>query len=135
VKLSVQRGGRAIELNATLTALNNAQLLGEDTAPSRSDASPASGNGLGLRVGAVDASTRRSLNLPEARGVKILAITSAMPQQAGLAVGDVILKVGRDEVNSVADFERAARGLKSGDTVRLQVQNESSSAMIAYPIE
>lgn len=131
--LSLLRDRRETELAVTLTALDSARLLGQD--PAEQAAEPAGGEGLGLRVGPVDAATRSRLRLPQGQGVQVLAVTGLLARQAGLAPGDVVLSVGRTPVGSVADFVRAARAFREGDTVRLRVMNENSTAVIAYPLD
>jgi serine protease Do len=52
-----------------------------------------------------------------------------MLAQLGIAKGDVVLEVGRTPVNSVAAFEKAVAGYKSGDRVRVLVRNAESTAI------
>ena len=55
-------------------------------------------------------------------------------RQAGLAAGDVILQVGREEVGSVAEFAAAARAFKAGDEVRLLVRNARSTGFVVFTL-
>ena len=52
-------------------------------------------------------------------------------RRAGIQPGDVVLRVGRDEVNSPAELDRALRDARAGDTVMLLVRNARGSQFIA----
>ena len=60
-------------------------------------------------------------------------MASLAARQAGLAPGDVILQVGKNQVGSAAQFESALKGLKPGDRVRLLVRNSESTGLVTIP--
>jgi len=124
VKLSVFRDGREREIDVTLNQLDGE--TGGRAAASDADASPAeagkAANILGLVGQELNAGQRRQMGLGEDEGVGISRVEGRAARQAGLRSGDVILRVGRTPVNSVAALERALRDVKSGQTVMLLVR-------------
>ena len=62
-------------------------------------------------------------------GVEISRISLPVLNQMGISKGDVILQVGSQPVNSVAAFNKALSGYKSGDRVRLLIQNAESTGI------
>ena len=49
--------------------------------------------------------------------------------QMGINKGDVILQVGRQVINSPSDFNKALSLAKSGDQIRLLIQNAQSTGI------
>ena len=90
---------------------------------------PAAATKLGFSVEPVTESTRAKLNLSRG-GVQIARIFQPALGQMGVKQGDVILEVGKSPVNSVADFDKALSAFKSGDRVRLLIQNAESTGII-----
>jgi len=124
VKLSVFRDGRAREIEVTLNQLDSE--TGGRSASSDEAQTPAestASNVLGLVGQELSAAQRRQLGLGEKEGVGIARVDGRAARQAGLRPGDVILRVGRTQVSSVAALERALRGVKSGQTVMLLVRS------------
>jgi serine protease Do len=93
----------------------------------------ASNDVVGVTVEEIDSSTRSQLGLSAGEGVRVARITNPILQQSGLAVGDVILQVGKNPVGSARDFESALKGVKSGDHVRLLVRNNESTGLVTIP--
>ena len=80
----------------------------------------------------LDASARSALGLRAGEGVLVGRVAGLAARQAGLAPGDVILRVGQDEVGSVAEFEAATGGMEAGDEVRLLVRNARSTGFVSF---
>lgn len=130
--VTVVREGKARELVVTLTALDAvAAGLGEpDPAPA---ATPAA-SPIGLEVEALDAAARSAMGLAAGEGVLVSRVTGLAARQAGLSPGDVILRVGREDIGSVADFKAATEGLAAGDEVRLLVRNTRSTGFVTFTL-
>jgi len=125
VKLRVFRDGREREIDVTLHQLDGdsdgrTASSGAETAP---DASAKASNILGLVGQDLSAGQRRQMGLGEDEGVGISRVEGRAARQAGLRSGDVILRVGRTPVNSIAALDRALREVKSGQTVMLLVRS------------
>jgi len=124
VKLSVFRDGREREIDVTLNQLDGesggrAAAVDSDDAPS---ASNKASNVLGLVGQELSAGQRRQMGLGDDEGVGISRVEGRAARQAGLRSGDVILRVGRTPVNSVAALDRALKNVKNGQTVMLLVR-------------
>ena len=129
--VTVMREGKSRELVVTLSALDVASV--NPAGPAGRPAAPeAATNPLGLEVEALDAAARSAMGLGAGEGVLVSRVTGLAARQAGLAPGDVILRVGQDEVGSVAEFEAASAGLEAGDEVRLLVRNARSTGFVSF---
>ena len=132
--LGLIRDGEPVDVGVTPSAQAVAaappQRDGRDAAP----AAPASGNALGLAVEALDAQARDALGLQPGEGVLVARVEGLAARQAGIAPGDVILRVGRDDVGTVAQFDAAVADLGSGDEVRLLVRNTRSTGFVTFTV-
>jgi serine protease Do len=126
--VTVLRDGKEREMVVALTALDEATAGTSRAAPATAPAS--SFNPLGVVVEPVSPGNRSKLGLDDNQGVQVARVASAMARQAGLEAGDVILQVGKAPVASVADFDKALKGLKRGDRVRLLVRNGQSTGLV-----
>jgi len=124
VQVTLVRDGRRQSVPVVLTALDESLAAG----PERPAASADAGK-LGFSVTEVTPATRRRLDIAEG-GVQVARVSQPMLARAGIAEGDVILEVGRQPVASVAAFNKAIAGIKSGERVRLLVRNEQSTAIV-----
>ena len=129
--VTVMREGKARDLVVTLSALEMAAAAAP-AGEGRPATPEAAANPLGLEVEALDAAARSAMGLGAGEGVLVSRVTGLAARQAGLAPGDVILRVGQDEVGSVAEFEAAAEGLEAGDEVRLLVRNARSTGFVSF---
>ena len=118
----------------TLSALDVAAATPERRPGSPAPAEPASGNPLGLAVEPLDAQARAALGLQDGEGVLVARVEGLAARRAGIAPGDVILRVGRDDVGTVEAFEAAVAGIGSGDEVRLLVRNARSTGFVTFTV-
>jgi len=125
VKLSVFRDGGEREIEVTLNQLDGesgGRAASSDEADAPAESATAS-NVLGLIGQELSAAQRRQMGLGENEGVGLARVDGRAARQAGLRPGDVVLRVGRTPVGTVNAFERALRGVKSGQTVMLLVRS------------
>lgn len=125
-KVTILRNGRQQDIPVVLSVLD--ETAGNPRNPSAPSATPSNPSKLGFSVEEVSPATRTRLGI-SAGGVQIARVTQPMLAQLGIAKGDVVLEVGRTPVNSVAAFEKAVAGYKSGDRVRVLVRNADSTAI------
>lgn len=129
--LTILRDGKSRQVEVTLAALALDEAQAAVT-PSKSPAKAAAAP-LGIEVEPLDAAARAAMGLSAGEGVLVSRVASANARRAGLSPGDVILRVGREDVGSVADFEAAAGAIGSGEPVRLLVRNQRSTGFIEFP--
>ena len=90
---------------------------------------------LGLSLQTLTPDLARELNLKDEHGVVITAVTAGSPaDDAGLQKNDVIEEVDRAAVRSVRDFEKATKGLSSGESVALLVRRGANTFYIAMQL-
>ncbi|MDY0022037.1 DegQ family serine endoprotease [Arenimonas caeni] len=130
--VTVMRDGKPRELVVTLSALDMAA-SGAAPAPESAPAVPAA-NPIGLEVEALDAAARSAMGLSAGEGVLVSRVTGLAARRAGLSPGDVVLRVDRRDIGSVADFQAATRDLKAGDEVRLLVRNARSTGFVSFEL-
>ncbi len=133
VKLTVFREGRERDYTLTLAPLDRSLVAGRagSGAPQPGAAPSASSNPLGLVGQPLADAERRQLGVEAGKGVRIGRVEGVAARRAGIQPGDVVLRVGRDEVNSPAELDRALRDARAGDTVMLLVRNARGSQFIA----
>lgn len=86
---------------------------------------------LGLSVGELTPQTVSQLGLSSDEGVLITAVeNNSFAASAGLEAGDVILKVGRTNIDSVATLKDVMKELKSVDGLVLTIRNRQGSRII-----
>jgi serine protease Do len=80
---------------------------------------------LARRAG-VDATTKGA--------VVIDVATDSAASNAGIEPGDVVVEVGRQPVNSAADYQKAVRNLKKGDTTIVRVKRGQGAQFVTVKI-
>jgi serine protease Do len=92
------------------------------------------GGALGLAVQAITPAMRQQLGLKDNSGGVVISDVAGAAAQAGLQPGDVVLRVGNQAVNSVAQFKSATARVKPGDTVLLLVSRDGASRFVAITV-
>ncbi|MGN6112207.1 MAG: DegQ family serine endoprotease [Luteimonas sp.] len=138
VELGLLRDGKSLTVPVVLAPLDDKLLAGDAANDDEGDdampgPAPAAkpGNALGLVGEALDASDRRQLGLDPGQGVALSRVTGEAARRAGLRPGDVVLRVGRTEVGSPAELDRALRDVKPGDSVMLLLNRDGNTLFVA----
>lgn len=130
VTLSVFREGRARDINVTLSELGDAT-AGAATSRGGQDratpSAPQTENALGIIGRDLQPAQRRQYGLSDDEGVLIAGVGRGAAANAGIATGDVVLRVGRTPVDSASALDRALAGVKPGDTVMLLVRGRGGA--------
>src|SRR5208282_5374812 len=84
---------------------------------------------LGLTVEQLTPDLASYFGQPAARGVLVSGVSSSA-NKAGVARGDIVVKVGDREVRALDDFSRQAAQLKRGGTVTLTLNRGGSSRTV-----
>lgn len=80
-----------------------------------------------------DVPAPRAASLPGGRGVAVSRVTDpSAASQAGLKVGDVVLRVGKTSVRTPADVAKALGGYKLGEPLALLVRRSGFDFWIAF---
>ncbi len=90
---------------------------------------PATARVLGLTVEQLTPDLASFFGQPGGRGVLVSGVSSSA-EKAGVARGDIVVKVGDREVRALDDFSRQAAQLKSGGTVRLTLNRGGSNRTV-----
>jgi serine protease Do len=129
VTLGVLRNGQPITVKATLEQRPNN--LAYSGSPRRS---PSNGTLRGVTVQELTPTIRRQLGIPAGvHGVVVTEVDPSSPAAQYLEQGDVITSVNRQEVNSMADFNKLAAEA-TGQTL-LRVIHQGQAAFIVIPAE
>jgi len=89
---------------------------------------PDTAKALGLTVEQLTPDLASAIGLSEARGVLVSEVDSPA-QKAGVARGDIVVKVGDSDVNALADFSRGVASAKKG-AVTLTLKHDGSSRTV-----
>jgi len=123
VKVVVVRGGERKTLEVTVGS-PPATLPGDEEAPRTEE--------LGISVAPLNNSTRSEYGIgQDVRGVVVTSVApGSNAARAGISRGDVIQRVNGIATNTVADFNRAVRSLKTGDTARIVIRRGDAQSLV-----
>jgi len=96
-----------------------------------------SGDKLGFSVSNITPELSDKYKLADnATGVVVTEVApGGTAMQSGIRPGQVITKVNNTPLKSVADFNEITKDLKSGDSIRLVVQDEKTRLLIQYDLD
>jgi|SoiMethySBSTD1v2_1073268.scaffolds.fasta_scaffold05078_8 serine protease Do len=117
-----------LDLDAEQAALGGSGRGGRDTTPQQEASS-----GFGMSLSNITPDVARRLRLDaDARGAVVVDVDQGSPAaKAGIMEGDVITRVGRAPVGSVADASRELARVPSGGTVILRIlRNGQDTAVV-----
>jgi serine protease Do len=120
-----------LDLEAEQAALNGGR--GRDNDTPQQEAS----SGFGMSLSNITPDVARRLRLDDnAKGAVVVDVDPASPAaRAGIMPGDVITRVGRAPVNSVADASRELGRIPSGGTAILRVQRNGQDTAVVVTKE
>ncbi|AOD14495.1 DegQ family serine endoprotease [Xanthomonas fragariae] len=135
VTLDVLRDGKPRKVAVTLATLDNpsGNAAPRAAADKAKPSAPASVELLGLQVVDLTAAERSGLGLEAGQGVRIAAVTGSQARDTSppLSPGQVILRVGRISVGSVAELNRALAGYKKGDVIMVLISSGRANSYVA----
>ncbi len=86
---------------------------------------------LGVQIADISQEIKETNNLPNTKGVYISKVTpDGSADAAGIKDGEVILKIGTKEVNSVAELQEEIGKRRPGDKVTLTLRKKDGDEMI-----
>ena len=89
---------------------------------------------MGVSVSDIDANMIKQYNMVKGAYVSIVEKGSSA-EKAGLKIGDIIVQLGNEKVESVSDLLSAKRGYKSGETVMLKVYRSGEYIELSITFE
>ena len=91
-------------------------------------------NRIGVIVTDLTAEEREAFQVPKG-GVLVQDVTKGVAKTAGIQPGDVILRLGNDQINDVATFENSLKNVIAGKSIPVLVQRRGSPAFLALKID
>jgi Do/DeqQ family serine protease len=86
---------------------------------------------LGVQIADINQEVKETNKLPNTKGVFIAKVTeNGSAEKAGVKDGEVILKIGTKEVNSVAELQEEIGKRRPGDKVALTIRNKDNEEEI-----
>ena len=124
--LTVLRDGKVEHLKVKVGELGLDGSAGKRTTPLVAIAP------LGLKVTDLDAATRQVLELRA--GVLVEEVEAGPAAAAGIQAGDILLKLGRSQIDNAARLLEQAARLTAGQTVPLLVKRQDSTLFVALSL-
>jgi membrane-associated protease RseP (regulator of RpoE activity) len=91
---------------------------------------------LGVRLLEMTQELREHFGAPRDAGVLVAGVEADSPaQKAGIQVGDIITKAGGDPVETARDLARSTRGMKSGETLKVEVSRNRAASEISVTVQ
>lgn len=128
VEVIVQRSGKQQTLNVTIEPLDEGRKVSSVT-----PADPVDESRLGVEVADITDDLREQMNIES--GVVVTEISPDGPAaKAGIRVGDVILSLNREEIDSTSELEKLVKDAPEGQAVPVLVQRETSPIFLALTL-
>jgi serine protease Do len=137
VKLDVIREGKqkTIEVKVAPRPDEKDEVLGGGS--KRGQDEQGKGDLLGLRVDDLTPEMARRARIDsDTKGAVVTDVAPDSPaSEAGLEGGDVIVEVNRQPVASAADYKKATKGLKKGDTALVRVKRGQATQYVPVRVK
>ena len=132
VKLGIVRDGKKLNAQIKLAELDTTKLASVAAGDQNQDIE--SSLNLGFNVESITKEMLKELGInKKIAGVIITSIDpSSGAAESGLSRGDIIQEMNRNKINSEADYNKAAKDVKKGDSVLLKVLRNSQPLLIAF---
>jgi serine protease Do len=126
VPVTVLRDGKRQELTVTVERLKD----GVDQEPAGVPEQK-----LGLAVQEITPELAGNLRLKESKGVIVTTVKADSPaQKAGISRGDIVREISGVRIGTLAEYEAALAGLKSGQLVRILLKRGDGSLFVAFKV-
>ena len=137
VPVKLWRNGSEVIVDLTVGDLSAAPSSEPDVRPSEPEGTDAEG-GLGLQLSPIEPEMRDQLGLEAgAAGVLVAGVEpDSVAAERGLRTGDVIMRVGREEVARPEDVVKAVQtAQKRGDSsILMLIERQGASRFVALPV-
>ncbi|MCX6361864.1 MAG: PDZ domain-containing protein [Armatimonadetes bacterium] len=131
VSITLFRDGKQQKVTATLKTPPDVTADAQDNTPE-----PGTGGKIGIRAEPVSAGSRQQYKIaPGVTGLVVLEVQPGGPaDEAGIQVGDVIVKAGGRELKADADLKAALSGAKKGDSVAMVIARDKSRTLVSVTL-
>lgn len=129
IDLKILRNGKPMDVKVRLGELNaNGQR--------RAESGRTSYENIGLAVSNITPALIQKYDLPtKITGVVVTQVDpNGAAAQFGIQVGDVIMKVNRENIRSVADFEKQISSTKPGENILFYLRRGDGNLFLAFPM-
>jgi serine protease Do len=130
MQFTVLRDGKRIVLTA------RAEPSPDDSPPEvkPAPAAPPKRSALGMTVSDISPTIARELGDEKMRGAVVMSVEPESPAvEAGVERGDVLLRVGGQEVKNLDDYAKAIRAVPSGQMITLLLKRDNRNFWVAFP--
>jgi serine protease Do len=136
VKLEILRNGETIKIDVKLTTRPVFDAQGGEAGPESDEdsAPPTSGQGLGIKIQAIPPTMKQQFNLGASDpGVIIVSVDpDSDAAEEGLSPRLLVVALDDTPIASVADWNRVVKGLKPGDTVKVEIRELRQSGRAEF---
>jgi len=107
---------------------STAQASGDDA-----EGEPSPGTALNIAVRELTPSERADLGLDD-RGLLVQRVGAGPTARAGIRPGDILLRIGRQELASIEDLETALRELPKGQPIAVQIRRGDATLFVSLTL-
>ncbi len=128
IDLKVLRDGKPMNVTVKLGELTSqVQKQGEDKSRFEN---------IGMQVADITPELAREFQLPDKQtGVIVIAVDpNGVAAQFGIQEGDIIVKVNRQKMESVGDFEEQLSHTRPGENILFYIHRDDGNLFIAFPL-
>jgi serine protease Do len=131
IEIEILREGRRTTLGAELSERPDTYAAPEEAEPEE----PA--EWFGIDVVALDDPVARELDVDADEGVVVVGVESGGPAaDGGLLVGDIIVKIGDEDIENLADYRRIMKSIEESDrAIALMVKRGAHTYFVAIKPE
>jgi serine protease Do len=136
VDLGILRDGKERSITVELGELKTDEAATADDGEERGSPSARSTDLLGLRLEELTRPVRSELDIPrDVEGLLVTEVDQSKPAgRAGLQRGDIIMRVGNDEILTLRSFEEAVKGARLGKPVLFLVRRGDTESFLGVRI-
>jgi serine protease Do len=138
VPVTVWRDGEEVSLEITVGDLSRAPGVAEAQPPQPEPEDTDANGGLGLQLAPLDPQARERLGLgSEVSGVLVAGVQpDSVAAERGLRTGDLIVRVGRQEVAEPREVVQAVRQAqqRGDETILMLIRRDESTRFVALPM-
>lgn len=129
MQFAVLRGGKKLTITTRLE-----QSPDETSQPAVAAPPPAKKSALGMTVSDISPTIARELGEPNLRGAVVMSVEPDSPAlEAGVERGDIVVRIGEDEVKSLDDYAKGVRSQPVGGMIRLLLRRDTRNFWVAFP--